>query len=133
MPEHTIHLVYECPLAMELWRTVFDSFNNRIPALFHVRDAFPVQLTSDCILFHHTNNNLPIKARHDLSEIIVIVKHVLYRFKFRENIDIYPSIRLATIAIALELEKLTAVRRYRCEWIAGLVATTQDLKTIDGF
>ena len=93
---------------MELWRTVFDSFNKRIPALFHARAAFPV-------LFHHTNNNIPSKARHDLNEIMVIVKHVLYRFKFRENIDRYPSIRLATITVALELEKLTAVRRYRCE------------------
>ena len=100
MPEHTIHLVYECPLAMELWQTVFDSFNNRIPALFHARDAFPVQLTSDCILFHHINNNIPTKARHDLNEMEVIVKHVLYRFKFRENIDRYPSIRQATITVA---------------------------------
>ena len=110
-PEHTKHLVFECSLATQIWRIVFDSFNNQYPTLFHVREPFPIQISADCVLFHQIPNSLPAKAKNDLNEIMLIIKHVLYRFKFRDNLERYPSVRLGTITSALELEKLLAVRK----------------------
>ena len=132
-PEHTKHLVFECSLATQIWRIVFDSFNNQYPTLFHVREPFPIQISADCVLFHQTPNSLPAKAKNDLNEIMLIIKHVLYRFKFRDNLERYPSVRLGTITSALELEKLLAVRKNRCEWVTGLEAIIKDMKSIVGF
>ena len=132
-PEHTKHLVFECSLATEIWKIVFDSFNNQYPTLFHVREPFPIQISADCVLFHQTPNSLPAKAKNDLNEIMLIIKHVLYRFKFRDNLERYPSVRLGTITSALELEKLLAVRKNRCEWVTGLEAIIKDMKSMVGF
>ena len=49
-----------------------------------------------------------IKA--DIIDIIMLVKYVLYRLKFRANLLILPTVRLVTITVALDLEKAILVR-----------------------
>ena len=46
----------------------------------------------------------------DITNIVMITKHVLYRLRFRENLQRYPTLKLVTINVALELEKVVSIR-----------------------
>ena len=42
----------------------------------------------------------------------MVTKHVLYRLKFRENMNRVPSTRLVTTITCIELEKASTVRDF---------------------
>ena len=42
----------------------------------------------------------------------MVVKHAIYRLKFRENIAALPSVRLLMVIVAIDLEKAITVRNY---------------------
>ena len=69
----------------------------------------------------------------DLTDIIMITKHVLYRLRFRENVQRFPSLKLVTINIAMELDKVIDIRHNGCLWAIGLEAMSEKLKSIVGF
>ena len=47
----------------------------------------------------------------DINDIILIMKHILYRLRFRDRFDRYPTVRTTTIIIVIEIEKLIEIRR----------------------
>jgi hypothetical protein len=38
-------------------------------------------------------------------------KHLIYRFKFRDNMNRFPTLRLALLTAALDLDKIAMVRQ----------------------
>ena len=108
-PERTIHLLYQCPLAQQVWTYLIDEIN--VLASLNNPTHSPIQLTSDLVLFNHTPNNLQDQIAIDLLQIVMTVKHLIYRFKFRENLKRFPTVRLSLLTAALDLDKTVMVRQ----------------------
>ena len=58
-------------------------------------------INSDNVMFNYPPTS---QLQEDVIDIIMIMKHVLYRLKFRENRNVFPSSRMDTVITALELE-----------------------------
>jgi hypothetical protein len=72
----------------------------------------PIELMEDNTLFNHPPPGIVEALTTDIIDIIMLVKHVLYRLKFRTNLQILPTTRLVTITAAMDLEKAISVRSY---------------------
>ena len=132
-PEHTVHIFYECNLAASIWDRVFQCFNDNMPQQQDVQAPFPIAHTVDSILFQKLPRPLNQELAKDLTETIMIVKHVLYRLRFRENLQRFPSLRLVTITVAMEMEKLASIRQGQGLSTIGIETMIDDLKTMVGF
>lgn len=130
-PEHTIHLIYECPLAQRMWDCIADCFNQSI--LNQANVTTPIVLDRDNIMFNHPPNGIGDRQKHDIIDIVMVVKHAIYRLKFRENIDALPSIRLLMVIVAIDLEKAITVRNYMNKDSFLLSDVTEKIKSRAGF
>ena len=108
-PERTIHLLFECSLAQQVWSHLLTEFNDL--ATTNNPTHSPVILSSDLVLFNHTPRGLAEPLACELTQLVMIFKHLIYRFKFRENMNRFPTLRLALLTAALELDKVTLVRQ----------------------
>ena len=70
--------------------------------LFHL---FPIS-------FNHPPEGLNKYEVCDLIDFIIIIKHVLYRLKYRERIERVPSSRLILTITCMELEKALLARNF---------------------
>ena len=103
-PEHTVHLLFECHIAQEVWTVVQGKFNECAARL---RNGYvPVIITRDQVMFNHPPEGLNKYEVRDLIDFIIIIKHVLYRLKYRERIERVPSSRLILTITCMELEKV---------------------------
>ena len=132
-PERTMHLFYECPLASAIWNRALEIYNQVMSRTQNYRNALPVHLNLDLIIFHKFPDDLPKTAANDLNDIILMGKHVIYRFKFGENSERHPSLRLTTITLALELERLVEVRKKKGETYSDMETIINEMKRLVGF
>ena len=130
-PEHTIHLIYECPLAQRMWAVITECFNQSI--LNQNEDATAITLSRDNIMFNHPPGDLGDRQKYDIIDIVMIVKHAIYRLKFRENRNALPSVRLLMVIVAIDLEKAVTVRNYMNKDSYLLSDVTEKIKTRAGF
>ena len=108
LPEHTLHLMYNCPLAQQTWDVLLEEFNLEMQS--ESTTIQPITLTSDLIMFNHPPNHLPDTFVDSLINIIMTAKHRLYRLRFRDNMQRFPSRRASLLSIALDLEKVILIR-----------------------
>ena len=87
-----------------------DDFNQCIARIRN--DYVPIGIGYDQAMFNHPPDGLNDQERRDLVDIIMVTKHVLYRLKFRENMNRVPSTRLVTTITCIELEKASVVRDF---------------------
>ena len=81
-------------------------------------------------MFNHPPAGLNDQEKRDVVDIIMIVKHVLYRLKFREDLTRLPSPRLVLTISSMELERAIMVRSY----LGRLISTfTEAVKSHVGF
>lgn len=108
-PERTIHLLFECTLAQQIWSHILSEFND-LASLSNPTHT-PVTLSSDLVLFNHPPRGLAESLACDLTQLVMVFKHLIYRFKFRENLNRFPTLRLALLTAALDLDKIAMVRQ----------------------
>ena len=75
-------------------------------------DYVPIEIGYDQAMFNHPPDGLNDQEKRDLVDILMVTKHVLYRLKFRENMNRVPSTRLVTTIMCIELEKASTVRDF---------------------
>ena len=75
-------------------------------------DFVPIDIGYDQAMFNHPPDGLKDQEKRNFINIIMIIKHVLYRLKFRENLDRVPSTRLVITIACIEMEKASMVRDY---------------------
>ena len=94
-----------------MWTMIF-SVTNTISSNTY-RDPAITQIDGslDQVFFHTLPDNLPKSLETDINDIILIMKHILYRHRFREDVNTYPTSRSTTIILVLEIEKLIEMRR----------------------
>ena len=119
-PEHTIHMMHQCNLAtgvlQKLEASLGDSLDDDVP------------LTSDAVLFHHLPNNLNKQEKKNVSDVLMIYKHTMYKLRFRENTARYPTIKLVLISMILELHKLISLKNKNGEATDTLETVNLKLK-----
>ena len=71
-----------------------------------------IELTRHNIMFNHPPDAPSESHQYDIINTVMIIKHALYRLKFRENMANLASLRLITIIAAIDLEKAVTVRNY---------------------
>ena len=110
LPEHTVHLIYQCHIAAAAWEEVESSFNE--VALLLRQDFVPIQFGRDNIMFNVPPQGLSSNERRDFIDIVMLVKHVLYRLKFRHDPNSIPSVRRVLVVLCIDLEKAVLVRNF---------------------
>ena len=93
----------------------------------------PIVLTMDNVLFNHPPPMTPETVKFDLIDIIMLVKHVLYRLKFRDNLLVLPTLRLATVITVVDLERAVLVRNSLNRSASFMIIILDKLKTRAGF
>ena len=78
-----------------MWDCISDSFIQSIRS--QDEGATPITLSRDNIMFNYPPNGIENGQKYDIIDIVMVVKHAIYRLKFRENIDALPSIRLLMV------------------------------------
>ena len=81
--ERAKHLMYDCWLAQRFWQVMRDTFNDIISSSEPDNDN--IVLSSDLILFNHPAPGMNHLHARDLTDIIMIAKHVIVKLKYREN------------------------------------------------
>ena len=128
--ENTSHLLFSCPLATFQWNIIQELFNStcRIQNVNHVN----IHINSDNVMFNHPPE-MDSTLQEDLIDIIMVMKHVIYRLKFRENRNTFPSPRLVIVICSLEIEKIIKLRNYMNKEAFFLTDFLEKLKERAGF
>jgi hypothetical protein len=114
-----------------MWECVTDCFNQSI--INQDGEAIPIALSRDNIMFNYPPNDISEEQKNDIIDIVMVVKHAIYRLKFRENIDAMPSIRLLMVIVTMDLEKAVTVRNYMNKDSYLLAEVTDKIKLRAGF
>ena len=109
-PEHTVHMFYQCQIAQDTWLRLNGILNESFQR--HRGSFVPFQLNRDNVLYNHPPQHLKDEEMKDLIDIIILIKHILYRLRFRDDIDNRPSVRRVLVILAIELNKANSVRNY---------------------
>ena len=99
--EHIVHMMFECPLMQEVLQ--------KISRMINRGEENNVDLSCDVVLFHVKPEGISDGKQRDLIDILMIVKHVIYRIRFRENVNVFPTTKAVIIDIILEMEKFDRI------------------------
>ena len=107
--EDTKHLFVECSIAKKVWEVIQEVYND----LEIEEEPVPeITLNRDDILFHSFNRVNNKNLRDMLKEVIAIGKHVIYRTKFRENLQRAAKPKPILMHIVFEVEKVIINRSF---------------------
>ena len=84
-PERTKHLFYDSALASNMWMAIISDFNEQITE--NDPTSQTTQLSMDMILFNQSSQSLTDSENRDLADIIMTIKHRIYRYKFQDNLQ----------------------------------------------
>ena len=121
--EYTIHMMFQCNLAhnvLEKIKVVINSDRSD--------DTEDIEITSDLVLFHKMPNGTSTQERADLIDVFMIYKHIIYRTRFRENIQNIPTSKLIIISMILELQKLSVLKNKNGESSESIIRLTYLLR-----
>ena len=129
-PEHTAHLLFHCQLAQEVWTAVADAFNACASLLDNLH--VPLVISLDNVLFNHSPPTIR-NNRRDIVDLFMLVKHVLYRLKFRTDLATTPSLRRVLVIAVIDLEKAISVRNSLNKNTTLFTNVTESLQSRVGF
>ena len=93
----------------------------------------PVTFGHDNVMFNFPPQSLRGEERRDFMDVVMLVKHVLYRLKFRHDPNSIPSARRVLIIIGLDLEKAVLVRNFLGKYSTMLQSFLGFIKSHVGF
>ena len=96
-------------------------------------DFSHIEITRNQVMFNHPPAGLTDQEKRDVVDIIMVVKHVLYRLKFRDDLNRLPSPRLVLTISAMEIDKALMVRSYLGKPTNLLSTFMQMIKSHVGF
>ena len=94
-------MMFECPLMQGVLQ--------KISSMISREEDTNVDLTCDAVLFHVKPEVISDEKQRDLTDILLIVKHVVYRVRFRENVTAFPTVKAIIIDIIIELERFNRI------------------------
>ena len=108
--EHTVHLLFHCQTARGVWIKITEKFNEAVKTFRNTQEM--IHLSLDTIMYNHPPEHLRDQEIRDCIDIVMMVKHILYRLRFRPNPDVVPSTRRILVECSIELEKANTVRNF---------------------
>ena len=118
--EHTVHMLFECQL-MRGMLVIIERVINRQRGLNIVFDL-------DTVLFHKITGCEDEDLRCEINDVLLVTKHIVYRVRFRENVDRYPTIKMMMLTLIIELQKLVPAKRRVNKRTCGLTDIIQQLR-----
>ena len=111
--ETTRHMMYQCPVATQLWDKVFTAISQAGLEVTQgvARRIYPVQHNIYAVLFLKLPHGLHVTHRRDIYDLTTVTKHVLYKVRFRDDPDRIPSVRRLTILTIEDLELTALLKR----------------------
>ena len=119
--EHTSHMLYECE-KMRGIINVFETCLNR-----NRPDDENIKIDLNMMFFHHFPDRVNCNKR-DIIDMLMIAKHVVYRVRFRENIERRPTNRMLILTCIIELQKLVPCRLRMGTDVVGLNEVITELR-----
>ena len=101
--EHTTHMLYDCEKMKGVIEIYELCLNRNRP-----RDEW-IKIDLNMMLFHHFVN-IDNCNKRDINDMLMVAKHVLYRIRFRENVERRPTVRMLILICIIELQKLVLSR-----------------------
>ena len=105
--EDTRGLLYGCPKASEIRQVLEEAVNDALTMMGKQN----IHLTLQGVLFHRIENTEK-KDREEIIPMVMIMKHVLFKLKFREDRQNFPSPRRILTNMIVDLEKHLEVTRF---------------------
>ena len=118
--EHTVHMLFECQL-MRGMLVIIERVINRQRGLNIVFDL-------NTVLFHKITGCEDEDLRCEINDVLLVTKHIVYRVRFRENVDRYPTIKMMMLTLIIELQKLVPAKRRVNKRTCGLTDIIQQLR-----
>ena len=113
--ENTKHLLYDCTLAKEVLTFVTNSINDiaQLVEGANPNSVYPLTLNPYMVLFHKLPRGMKGTDRTDIEDIMMVVKHVLYKLKFRDVTEQQPNFGTVMRAIDHDLQMHLRVLNYK--------------------
>ena len=111
--EHTAHMLFEC----QLMRGILNVVERVINSLGNLNISFNL----DSVLFHKITGCENEDLKCEINDVLLVTKHIVYRVRFRENVDRFPTIRMMVLTLIIELQKLVPAKRRVNKRTCGLV------------
>ena len=132
--EDTAHLMFDCPVTKELLEWVYRSINQagseESPG---PQSPYPLIMNKYQVLFHKIPRQVSRAHMRDIDDILMIVKHVLYRMRMREDSNRRPTRRGVAMRFLIEYEKHIKVMEYNGKPTQFLKKTNEILCNIAGW
>ena len=132
--EDTAHLMFDCPVTKELLEWVYRSINQagseESPG---PQSPYPLIMNKYQVLFHKIPRQVSRAHMRDIDDILMIVKHVLYRMRMREDSDRRPTRRGVAMRFLIEYEKHIKVMEYNGKPTQFLKKINEILSNIAGW
>ena len=119
-PEHTKHLFYSCRLVRES--------KDKLELAIKGGRSQETKLTENMVLFHVYESDASTTERRDIDDLLIIFKHVLWRLRFRENTERFPTARQVIVTLIIEMENLLKCREKVGEGNFGILEMILSLK-----
>ena len=107
-----------------------DAFIESASLLDNHHVPFVISLTN--VLFNYSPPTVR-NNRKDIVDLFMLVKHVLYRLKFRTDLVVTPSLHRVLVIAVIDLEKAIAVRNVLNKNTTLFTNVTESLKNRVGF
>ena len=72
-------------------------------------------------MFHKITGCENEDLKCEINDVLLVTKHIVYRVRFRENVDRFPTIRMMVLTLIIELQKLVPAKRRVNKRTCGLV------------
>ena len=80
-----------------------------------------ISFNLDSVLFHKITGCENEDLKCEINDVLLVTKHIVYRVRFRENVDRFPTIRMMVLTLIIELQKLVPAKRRVNKRTCGLV------------
>ena len=81
-----------------------------------------------CIFNQIPLQEKPFYLKCEINDVLLVTKHIVYRVRFRENVDRFPTIRMMVLTLIIELQKLVPAKRRVNKRTCGLVDIIKPLR-----
>ena len=121
-------LIFHCEKARQVREVVQDCINDTLTFMNNQN----IELTRNSTLFHQIENTSN-EVRSEVVPIVMILKHTLYKMKFREDQRNYPSPRRILVNLVLDLERHLEVTKFCKKRTVILENVVINIKAFVGF
>ena len=104
--EDTAHLMFDCTITHEMLEWAYRAINEAgAEVLQGPQSPYPLILNKYHVMFHKIPRQVPRAQMRDIDDILIILKHVIYRMRMRDSPERRPTRRAVAMRFLDEFDK----------------------------